>query len=889
MASRYEWNFDVKGSADADRLADSIRGLTNAAGQYRDSMGRLRDAQGRFVAENNRSAESLTRTVGIWNTWNKGVDFLTKRLSQLGSGLTYIFRKTIEVGGAFEQSEATLRGFLGKGAEPVIQVVKDLGRAWSYTTKQTADAAIELTRAGRTSTQIVSDLPAVLKAASANTISLAEAAKIGSVSSNQFSVSMQTAFEVLTAGAKEAPTTITELFSALKNVGPVAKQLGLDLQDTTAVLAQLAKTTGETAGRAGTRLYMMLTRLAALTPGAKDEIAKLGITLEDAGTGKMLPFTDILTQFHDKMAQIPSDAKKAETLKAIFGEAFSSVIPLINASGQALVDMRGRIEDSRSAMEDLQKLKFETMSQAVDRSKSAVEGFWIALKDILGSHIIAFFDMLASVINRVTDAVEDASKNGGSASKIFSAVQDGISTVLSYLRSAFQKIKEIAGPAWESLMDSEIVQQVIDFGAQVGESLIDGVISGIEKKMPKLKAALDIVSGAEIFNRAGKKEDARQVQTLQDHIASLEARKTTTGDPTRLANIQKQLETSRSELAKLQGTNPPEPAPVVPVIPAVIKPEVPDAAATPDAAASDVVSQEAVDQLLLKEASLKKQQEATLELLNAEENVLSMEQQRAEAQDKLTGGMEKAKLSVIEMGKEFAKWVLEPFDAFQQMVLGIKSKFGSIIDGLKGRRTDIKEKAGLLDEAGVKREKTANAKDTFADLKSQLDLAQSAEEKTAILTKLSDQAMTLNEVTGDKSYAKQAVDFNKQAEAAAKEDRKMKLKAAEIEKTATEDSVPILQRLFQSAGTSGEKAEAGKQLQEALMKLGRADEAATMNEQLQQLTIAQAGEQTKLMQLMVERLGLLVESAHAAASTAKEHLQATKDGVMYTDPEAAFA
>lgn len=105
------------------------------------------------------------------------------------------------------------------------------------------------------------------------------------------------ASDILSAGADTSTASVESLGEGLKNVGPLAGQFGLSLEQTVAILAQF-NDAGITGAEAGTQLKSVLTSFNS--KAAQDEFRKLGVALTD-NNGSFRDFNDIFTDLNQKM------------------------------------------------------------------------------------------------------------------------------------------------------------------------------------------------------------------------------------------------------------------------------------------------------------------------------------------------------------------------------------------------------------------------------------------------------------------------------------------------------------------------------------------------------------------------------------------------------------
>jgi len=821
----FQWNFDANAQS-AERAGTIIYNLNQTTIKLTQSTKKSEE-------QNTRWQQSWTRMAGVFNTWNKALRFAVDDIKKLGQAATFVIRKVIDVANSFEGAENTIKGFLADESAKVIARVKEMARETQFTASQVGEAAVSLIRAGRDAAQTFAELPAVLKAAAANMISLSKAADIGTVVVNMFAesgITMKDAMEILTAAAKSGPVTFTELGRSLRNVGPIAVQLGLDLTDTAAVLTKLAAVTGETAGRAGTRMAMFLTRLTALTPAARKHIEDLGITLEDS-QGKFLPLATIVDQFREKLAGIPSDAQKAQVMKDIFGRAFSSVIPIINAGGDALRDMSAQITAARSTMETLQDIRMESLTGALAKVQSAAEGFWLTMKDILSGRLTSGFTLIAETINQVTDAFV-AFQQSGDYEALFQSLSDAVDAAMQRVREQLQELKPIFLRLWDEL-GAPVFERALEFGTDIGIRILEGLVNVLKKGAKAIPSALLTLQ------YGGELQDPTQSTNPFTRMRVAREREKTLEDLRRQEQNLPGGETQEQQAEQAEQVFDWEKA------------------VTEQKAAQEVLNAQA---LADAEAEVARQDEILgleNEQVTAQRELLEGKQRQAALTDDITASERDLTLTLAEQKSAFEKYILEPWDQFKQKLLDVRSKFEELIGKMKSTRVSILERVGLLTADQATDQRARLQQETFKQTQSRLHLAQSPEERARLQEQLAEQAAVLAEQSPEGAgtdFARQAKAFIDAAIKSRQEQQEIEERKIAIDKQLAEDNVKTLKDALPGVQTAEEQVTILQQLSAALQQLGRVDEAAGLQAQLQASQRQAAGEQVELLKLMLQEL-----------------------------------
>ncbi|WP_327356322.1 phage tail tape measure protein [Streptomyces sp. NBC_01304] len=147
-----------------------------------------------------------------------------------------------------------------------------------------ADSMLELAKAGQTSTSSIANARAAMQLAAADNLSAADAARYLGDVMDQFGLSSNNAgraADVLAASANAASGGLQDIYYAMSYTGPVAAQLGISIEDTSAAVAMLARS-GILGSKAGTSLRGMLTNLSRPTARMKRGLSELGIEAWDA-------------------------------------------------------------------------------------------------------------------------------------------------------------------------------------------------------------------------------------------------------------------------------------------------------------------------------------------------------------------------------------------------------------------------------------------------------------------------------------------------------------------------------------------------------------------------------------------------------------------------------
>jgi TP901 family phage tail tape measure protein len=291
-----------------------------------------------------------TMTRGLRDA-GRGVDAFGERMQRVGSSITGFgagmqqafapvtdfLSGGVKVAADFEASMneiAARTGITGDELDRVREVALQMGADTAFSAQQASDAFLQLLSSGQSLEESLTMLPDVLNAAAA------AGSDLGVTADNVTNVMAMFGLEAdrtagvvdsFTRAAGASSATMTELFDAMVNVGPVASQFGISVDETVAALAVLADN-GLKGAEAGTALRSMLAAMTADTDTARDAWAELGVSMFDA-QGNVRDFDSILTDLDAALSGLPMEdqIRLSQALAGAYGR--NALQALLNADG----------------------------------------------------------------------------------------------------------------------------------------------------------------------------------------------------------------------------------------------------------------------------------------------------------------------------------------------------------------------------------------------------------------------------------------------------------------------------------------------------------------------------------------------------------------------------
>lgn len=336
--------------------------------------------------------EIVADTSGVLRSVDELGTSLKQRLGKIGadlgkaggalSGLITLpvagfFTKAALTAGDFEKTLNLLASVSGATAEEMERLkdqALELGQSTIFAATDAAQAQVELAKAGLSVQQIMAAMPSVLQLAAAGQLDVAEAATIAAAMMNTFSLSgeeLAHVNDVLAAAANASATGVREIGVAMAYVGPIAYQLGVSIEETTAAIALLSNV-GIDASMAGTALRGAMSTLINPTKQQKEVLDELGISVYDA-QGRFVGLIDILRQ----LEQAGADTSQ---IMAIFGDrAGPAMAALLEIGSGALGEMTKQLEDSGGTAQRVADSQMAGFRGQLEELNGALETLMIRL------------------------------------------------------------------------------------------------------------------------------------------------------------------------------------------------------------------------------------------------------------------------------------------------------------------------------------------------------------------------------------------------------------------------------------------------------------------------------------------------------------------------------
>ncbi|EGE7446326.1 phage tail tape measure protein [Escherichia coli] len=396
-------------------LANDERGLKTRISETTAQLNRQREALAKVSAQQ----AHLNR---VKERYKSGKELAGNMAAAGAAGVgiatagTMVGVKLLMPGYDFAQKNSELQAVLGVDKQsPEMQALRKQARQLGDNSAASADdaaaAQIIVAKSGADKDGIVAQTPAILNMSLANKKTMEENAALLIGTKSAFGLADDKAShiaDVISMAINKTQASFEGLNDSLTYVGPVAKDAGVSLEETAAMLGALhdAKIIGS---MAGTGSRAVLSRLQAPTGKAYDAIKELGVKTMDK-KGNTRPIFTILKEIQASFKRNNlGTGQKAEYMKTIFGEEASSAASVLMAAAASgkLDELTKIIKDSDGKTEELVKVMQDNLGGDFKEFQSAYEAVGTDLYDQQDSSLRQLTQTATRYVLKLDDWIKD--------------------------------------------------------------------------------------------------------------------------------------------------------------------------------------------------------------------------------------------------------------------------------------------------------------------------------------------------------------------------------------------------------------------------------------------------------------------------------------------------
>lgn len=297
-------------------------------------------------------------------------------------------------------------GIVGADLESLSDFALQMGADTAFSGQQAADAMLQLLTSGSSATEAMALLPAVMDAAAASGEDLGSTADTITDIMAAFGIDAAAAGSVVDSLAKAAGASSADMGSlgdGFANVGGVAKNFGLSMNRTAAILAIFSEN-GIKGAEAGTNLKSMLLAMSSDTEATTDAWETLGTSLYDS-EGNMRDFETVISELDTALDALPIEEQN-RLMRDLAGSYGITGLTALRG-GLSISEMEGKMNESAGASEVAQA-RMATFAGSMDSLKGSVETLMItALTPFMENVLTPMVQDITDVVNGITDWVEE--------------------------------------------------------------------------------------------------------------------------------------------------------------------------------------------------------------------------------------------------------------------------------------------------------------------------------------------------------------------------------------------------------------------------------------------------------------------------------------------------
>jgi TP901 family phage tail tape measure protein len=379
-----------------------IKTVFKAVDQISRPLKQMQSRVGRF-------SDNSIRKLGMMNkrlkSINQSMTAFGKQAAVAGAAVGAASAVVVRAGMGFEQAITNV-GAVGLKTRAEIKPLEDLalklGKTTEFTATQAANAMEVLARAGFNATQIMQATPAVLSAASASGLEIAEVAGHVSDALKGMGLAMNQSgrvADVLALASARTNSTIGTLGESIANVASTARDFNIPFEEVVASVAGL-QDIGLQASVAGSAFNTMLTKMSAPSESIKKQMRRLGISFKDA-KGNMKPLGEVLNQLNIASKKVGGNFDKVAFLADLVGlrgqKAASNLARLFETG--KLQELTKELNNARGSAEKMAKIRLDTTEGSFKLLGSAIDGVQQALFGLRSGQIKEAIDNITAFIS----------------------------------------------------------------------------------------------------------------------------------------------------------------------------------------------------------------------------------------------------------------------------------------------------------------------------------------------------------------------------------------------------------------------------------------------------------------------------------------------------------
>ena len=359
----------------------------------------------------------------------------------------------------------------------------EMGAKTAFSATQAAEALNYMALAGYDAETSMAMLPNVLNLAAAGGMELASASDMITDAQSALGLSLEQTSAMVDQMARASSrtnTSVSQLGEAILTVGGTAQYMAGGTNELSTVLGVLADN-GIKGSEGGTHLRNMLLKLSSPTADATKLLNRLGVQVFDA-EGNMRSFTEVFPELNAAMADM-TDQDRLDAMATLFNSRdIASATALLGTTTERWEELTAAIEDSAGAAEQMANTQLDNLAGDITLFKSALEGAQIMLSDQLTPTLRQFVQFGTSGITALPEMVD-------AGMQLLGALGEGI---MANLPAILDALLQVALMAVDGII--EAFPRLLEAGVQIVTMLALGIADALPELIPSaVEAILQIV------------------------------------------------------------------------------------------------------------------------------------------------------------------------------------------------------------------------------------------------------------------------------------------------------------------------------------------------------------------------------------------------------------
>lgn len=401
---------------------------------------------------------------------------------------------SIETGKAFDSSMSQVAATMGysvaelnkegSAASKTFKQLRDfaqqMGQTTAFSATDAADALNYMALAGYDANTSMKMLPTVLNLAAAGGMDLAKASDMVTDAQSALGLEIEDTTVMVDQMAKassKSNTSVEQLGDAFLKIGATARNVKGGTEELATVLGVLADN-GIKGTEGGTHLRNMILSLQQAAKDGAVDFGDFSVSVYDAD-GNMRSMIDIIGDMQTGMQGMTQEAKDAIVTGVFNKTDLSSINALLGTSRDRFDELSTAIRDSKGAAEEMAGVQLDNLAGDITLMNSALEGAQIAMSD-------AIAPTLRELTQNATGAIQVLTEK-------FQALPPEIQQTIGMVGLIGGKALEVIPQVLQLIQTLALLKIAKQQANNVGD--LSGSIDGLNQKTPSTAATVAKVAG----------------------------------------------------------------------------------------------------------------------------------------------------------------------------------------------------------------------------------------------------------------------------------------------------------------------------------------------------------------------------------------------------------